>query len=87
MELDEAGGEPPAEDAEAPESNAEPVQEPRGELGIEDQMEQIEDVVIEVCDQLDEAVEPAEVQIVTDEAAGEDAREAGTFDDINKTLI
>lgn len=50
-------------------------------------MEQIEDVVIEVCDQLEEVAEPAEVQIVTDEAAGEGAKEAGTFEAINKTLI
>lgn len=50
-------------------------------------MEQIEDVVLEVCDQLDETDAPAEVQIVTDDVAGKDAKEAGTIDDINKTLI
>ena len=51
-------------------------------------MEKIEDKVIEVCDQLEDALdEPAEVQIVTDELAGEGAKEAGTFTDINRTLI
>ena len=40
-------------------------------------MDKIEDVVIDVCDQLEDADAPAEVQIVTDETAANQAKEAG----------
>ena len=43
---------PPEENSEVPEEVPSPVQE---DMGIEGQMEQIEDVVIEVCDKLEDS--------------------------------
>lgn len=62
-------------------------QQPMVPEDYEDQMEKVEENLLEVCDQLDEVAEPAEVQIVVDDVTGESAREVGTFKDINKTLI
>ena len=72
---------PPGENTEETAANTNAVE------GIQDKMEQIEDVVLEVCDQLDETDVVAEVQIVTDEAAARESQEVGTIEEINKTLV